>query len=87
MASTVSVPRTSPTWLKGRRLSHAEKILFVIVLAGATFRIRQYATNQSLWMDEAMIALNVLERSFAGLLAPLDMNQAALPGFCSWRRR
>jgi hypothetical protein len=81
MASTVSVPRTSPTWLKGRRLSRAEKILFVIVLAGATFRIRQYATNQSLWMDEAMIALNVLERSFAGLLAPLDMNQAAPPGF------
>jgi 4-amino-4-deoxy-L-arabinose transferase-like glycosyltransferase len=67
--------------MTGRRISGAEKALFGIVLLGAALRLRQYLANQSLWMDEAMIGLNILGRSFGGLLAPLDMNQAAPPGF------
>ena len=35
-------------------------------------RVRQYATNRSLWQDESSLALNIVERGFRGLLEPLD---------------
>jgi hypothetical protein len=39
-------------------------------------------TNRSLWLDESLLALNVLEKPAVDLLLrPLDLNQAAPPGF------
>jgi hypothetical protein len=52
-----------------------------IFLIGATFRLSQYVANRSLWLDEAMLALNIINRSFAGLAQPLDDNQGAPLGF------
>lgn len=40
-----------------------------------------YLENRSLWLDPAMLALNVVEKDVIGLLGRLDMNQAAPPGF------
>src|SRR5689334_23171439 len=51
------------------------------VLFGALVRLVQYASNRSLWSDEAMLALNIVDRSYLELLKPLDYNQAAPPLF------
>lgn len=48
---------------------------------GVFLRVRQYVYNRSLWLDEAMISLNIVERPLAQLFGQLDMNQAAPPGF------
>jgi 4-amino-4-deoxy-L-arabinose transferase-like glycosyltransferase len=51
------------------------------VLLGVLIRLIQYLSNRSLWSDEAMVALNIVNRSYSELLRPLDYNQAAPPGF------
>ena len=52
-----------------------------IFLIGATFRLSQYIADRSLWFDEALLALNIINRSFSGLAQPLDYNQGAPLGF------
>src|SRR5580700_12278379 len=52
-----------------------------IFLIGATFRLSQYIADRSLWLDEAKLALNIINRSFSGLAQPLDYDQGAPLGF------
>jgi hypothetical protein len=52
-----------------------------IFLIGAAFRLSQYIADRSLWFDEALLALNIINRSFSGLAQPLDYNQGAPLGF------
>ena len=53
----------------------------VLLAVGIALRLRLYAANRSLWVDEAYLALNLVGRDFAALLHPLDHAQAAAPGF------
>src|SRR5215208_6687635 len=53
----------------------------VLLLLGALLRIRQYLTGRSLWVDEAMLALNIVNRNFGGMFQPLDYDQGAPIGF------
>ena len=64
-----------------RRLAPRDWIGLALVLAGVILRLRQYLTDRSLWLDEAMLANNILGRNFAGLFQPLDNNQGAPIGF------
>lgn len=52
-----------------------------IVLLGVLARAIPLLAGRSLWLDEAMLGLNLSERSFAGLTGSLDFNQAAPLGF------
>ncbi len=49
--------------------------------AGALLRAVQYFANSSLWVDEAALARNILDRTFLQLAQPLDYAQSAPIGF------
>ncbi len=48
---------------------------------GIALRLWQFRMNRSLWLDEAMLSLNILSRSPAELFKPLDYAQGAPVGF------
>jgi hypothetical protein len=53
-----------------------------IVLTGIIFRVAFFALDRHLWLDEAAIALNILDKPLETLLSePLDRNQHAPPLF------
>jgi hypothetical protein len=52
--------------------------LFVL---GVVLRLRQYLFNRSLWLDESLLVLNLLNRSASELLKPLSYHQGAPVGF------
>lgn len=51
----------------------------IIIILGAAVRIRSYLATAPLWGDEAALALNILNRDYAGLLGPLNYRQMAPP--------
>ena len=55
--------------------------LALLLLTGSALRIVPFLLDRSLWLDEAKLALNVVERSPAQLFRPLDYEQAAPVGF------
>jgi hypothetical protein len=61
-------------------LASRELIVFLVAV-GVGLRIVQYASNRSLWFDEALAALNLMDRSFGGLTRTLNFNQGAPLGF------
>ncbi|MGB3340565.1 MAG: glycosyltransferase family 39 protein [bacterium] len=58
-----------------------KRISFLIILVGIILRLAQYIFNRSLTEGEAALALNIIQRSYAQLLKPLDYVQAAPVGF------
>jgi hypothetical protein len=69
------IQRRFNEWVKPAYLGWAS------VIMGGLFRLRQYFSGRSLWRDEAGLALNIVERNFAGLLQPLGYEQGAPVGF------
>ena len=57
------------------------RCILAILLLGVSLRTGAYVSERSLWIDEAMVALNIVERTPARLLEPLDRNQGAPVGF------
>jgi hypothetical protein len=55
--------------------------LAAVVLLGVGLRSVALAGDRNLWIDESMLALNLVERAPAELLRPLDWNQGAPVGF------
>lgn len=56
-------------------------VALVFVALGIVLRLAQYFRNESLWLDEAFLALNLQERALSHLFGQLDYNQAAPPGY------
>jgi Dolichyl-phosphate-mannose-protein mannosyltransferase len=50
---------------------------FILCSLGVFLRVWQYCANRSLWVDEAMLASNIVNRSFGGLMQPLNHGQGA----------
>jgi dolichyl-phosphate-mannose-protein mannosyltransferase len=70
----------SPTSLVLARPS-VRVVALVFVLLGIGLRLAQYFHNESLWLDEAFLALNLQNRSLGQLFGVLDYNQASPPGY------
>ena len=59
-----------------------ERVLVVaLVVVGAALRLWQYFANSSLWIDEAALARNIIERPLRDLFGSLHYAQVAPPGF------
>ncbi|HEX5076350.1 MAG TPA: glycosyltransferase family 39 protein [Gemmatimonadaceae bacterium] len=61
----------------GDRGPRVTRVVMAIVLAGAALRLFAYMAARSLWLDEAMLANNIVGRTFVALLGPLGENQSA----------
>ena len=61
--------------------SNFKKLIWAIIIVGIALRLAQYFYNRSLFIDEAALSLNLINRSFAGLFQPLDYDQGAPIGF------
>ncbi len=55
--------------------------MVALVGFGIVLRVAQYAFNRSLWLDELLLAENLIDRSIPQLLEPLSYNQGAPIGF------
>ena len=55
---------------------HARWIM-VFLAVGIAARLIRYLLRFPLWGDEAMLAMNFLDRDYAGLMQPLDFHQVA----------
>ncbi len=67
-------------------ISNKNEIWFTRVVAGiisfgVIAAIINFLHNRSLWFDESLLALNVVNKSYLELLRPLDYNQVAPVGF------
>lgn len=76
-APTVGLPATPSRW----RTVLPTVLVAACVLSGFALRTYCYARNQSLWIDEAFLALNVVYRTVPELCEPLDLNQGAPLGY------
>lgn len=56
-------------------------VLAGALVLGAALRVLRFAGWQSLYIDEARLALNIAGRSYGGLLGRLDYDQSAPPMF------
>lgn len=75
----VTVPAVAPALARTWWTSTAAVVSLVVL--GMGLRTVALAYDRNLWIDEAMLALNLVERTPAGLLEPLDWNQGAPVGF------
>ena len=52
-------------------------VVVLIALFGVIIAFVQFVSNRSLWLDEAMFSLNIINRDYIELLLPLDYTQVA----------
>jgi hypothetical protein len=86
-ASTICQLHTSPPSASGGpALRRYHALAFVAICVGVLLRAVQYSAQSSLWLDEAALARNIVDRPFLDLLRPLDHAQVAPVGFL-WLER
>src|SRR5438876_3852759 len=64
-----------------RRILGSRWLILLLVGFGILLRVTQYLANRSLWHDEALLALNLIDRSLSQATKPLDFGQVAPVGF------
>lgn len=61
-------------------------VAWVALVAGAGLRVEQYLSRRSLWVDEALLAGDVVRSGFGAMLHPFADSQSAPVGFL-WAER
>ena len=54
-----------------RTLTDARFLIRLFVAGGLFLRVWHYVANHTIWYDESVLLVNVMEKDFAGLLGPL----------------
>ena len=57
------------------------RLVCLLVIFGTACRVAQYAAQRSYWHDEALVVMNVLDKTPGQLMGPLSYSQAAPPMF------
>jgi hypothetical protein len=65
----------------GRRTRALVRFTVVLVVLNLTWRTVRYALGFPIWGDEAFVAMNLLNRGFAGMIDPLEYGQIVPLGF------
>jgi len=63
------------------KLNNIQLVSYFLMLIGILIRIYHYLVNRSLWLDEAMLSNNIINRDFSKLIEVLDNRQIAPIGF------
>lgn len=71
---------TAPEPARATRRATATALVALVAL-GTALRLVALLSDRCLWLDESMLALNLVARSPAELLKPLDYNQGAPVGY------
>ena len=70
------------SWLQNKISTIPHKYWVVLIMSiGIGIRLRNYFFNRALWLDEATLSLNIINRDYLQLLKPLDTLQVAPIGF------
>lgn len=69
---------------KKRHLIYSNLLAYIVLSIGIVLQIIVYLQNRSLRLDEANVAQNIAERSYAGLFESLDHGQLAPPFYLCW---
>jgi hypothetical protein len=84
---TLRAPAPPRLVLRGRGWRAAIEQLLVstplhagLIAIGIVARVARYVSDRSLWLDESYIALNLMNRSYSGLLGTLDFGQGGPAG-------
>lgn len=64
-----------------RKVYYSRALIWALLAYGVLTRFLQYLSNRSIWFDESLLVMNILERGYLELLSPLDNVQAAPPAF------
>ena len=64
-----------------KKVNPFELILVTFIAIGVCISFVNFFNFRSLWIDEARLALNIVNKSTIELLKPLEMNQVAPVGF------
>lgn len=75
-APTLSTPTSTP-----RRRWSLTRWVFILVLLNLSWRTVRYLLVFPMWGDEAFVAVNFFDHSFADMFRPLDHNQIVPVGF------
>ena len=85
VAARVAAPVAAPS-TRRRSARRADRAAAAVFVAGSAVRIEQFMWRRSLWLDEALVTVNIVHRSFRGLLRPLSGHQGAPVGWL-WAER
>ncbi|MBY0458998.1 MAG: glycosyltransferase family 39 protein, partial [Gemmataceae bacterium] len=81
VVSTEPHPLSAPASEPARTCARVRAALVALVLLGGGLRVGPLTSDRCLWIDESMLALNLVNRTPAQLFEPLDHNQGAPVGF------